>query len=358
MLRDPTVPGRSGTPSPRTGRLNASPRRRVAALAFAGIVVLALTLAAHPAAAQATTGTAPVTVTLTAPSTAPAGSPFTLHASVSPTGNPGGVTGSVTFLDGTAQLGTVTFQGNPAADLTASLQGLGTHHLSASYSGDGLYAPATSATSDVVVTGPTPVTVTLVSRTNPCVPGQEIFLDAWVDTPPGMPWATGTVTFQDGGTPLLVVPLDNQANASMRVVLDSSGPYNHALTAVYSGDSQFAAGTSVTLQEDVFSMSPTARFVHQLYNDILYRPEDTGYLESEIDWGHMTRGQAAGSLAYSKEHVTDVVVVAYLKYLSRDPDPQGLNYWVTRIMYGLTSTMYPGEPPLATDEQLELSFLT
>ena len=215
-------------------------------------------------------------------------------------------------------------------------------------------APAMAAT-----TGTVGAAVELSSRTNPSVPGQHIILDAFVVTPPGDPFATGTVTFEDGGTTLLAVPLDPQGYAGLSVVLDTSGNYQHTLTAVYSGDGQFAPGTSAPVVEEIVGgLSPTERFVDQLYNDILGRQADSGYLVSELEWGHINRVQAAGALAYSKEYVTDVVTASSEQFLGRAPDSTGLSYWVTRIMSGLTGTMYPGMPPLATDESLELSFLT
>jgi hypothetical protein len=231
--------------------------------------------------------------------------------------------------------------------------------LAAAATALGLASLAHPAAALAATTGTNATTVQLHSRSNPSAADQHLVLDAAVDTPAGMPFATGTLTFEDSGSPLITVPLDGEALASVSVVLDSTGPYQHPLTAVYSGDADFAPSTSAELVEDVVGgWSPNERFVHQLYNDILNRMADTGFLISELDWGHINRQQAAGALAYSREYVTHVVNSTYEQYLGRTADPQGLSYWVTRIMSGLSGTIYPGMPPLATDESLALSFLT
>jgi hypothetical protein len=100
-----------------------------------------------------TTGTATVTLTvipatptlgLTAtPDPAFALNPVTLTATISSLAT--APTGTVTFYDGTTELGTGTVQSGSATLAVTTLTG-GTHSITASYSGDSSYGPATSGT--------------------------------------------------------------------------------------------------------------------------------------------------------------------------------------------------------------------
>ncbi len=106
-----------------------------------------------------TTGTATVTLTvipatptlgLTAtPNPAFALNPVTLTATISSLAVP--PTGTITFYDGTAQLGMGTVTAG-AASYTATTMTAGSHSITAAYSGDSSYGPATSgAVSETIV---------------------------------------------------------------------------------------------------------------------------------------------------------------------------------------------------------------
>jgi hypothetical protein len=80
-----------------------------------------------------------------------AGQNVTFTAGVAPQTGTGVPTGSITFLDGQAQIAAVTLNGGAASFSPANLAA-GTHTITAAYSGDSNYAASTSAASTVTVT--------------------------------------------------------------------------------------------------------------------------------------------------------------------------------------------------------------
>jgi hypothetical protein len=97
--------------------------------------------------------------------------------------------------------------------------------------------------------GTGPVNLTLGSTTNPSVYSQPLTLTATV-SPPG---ATGTVAFTDGSTSLGTATVVS-GSAMLSGVILAAG--SHSLSAAYSGDSNYAAGT-VSLAQSVSKATPT-----------------------------------------------------------------------------------------------------
>jgi ELWxxDGT repeat protein len=89
----------------------------------------------------------------------------------------------------------------------------------------------------------TATTMGLASSALPSVYGQAVTLTAIVHTAPGSGPATGAITFRDGTTLLGTGML----NATGRATLSTAqlGAGNHAITALYGGDSTFAGSVSV-----------------------------------------------------------------------------------------------------------------
>lgn len=84
------------------------------------------------------------TVTLTAPAAAAPGEAVRLLATIT---SPGGIpTGTITFRDGTIDLGAVPLDATGVATLTVNNLAAGAHSLAAEYSGDGVFRGSTSAT--------------------------------------------------------------------------------------------------------------------------------------------------------------------------------------------------------------------
>ena len=104
-------------------------------------------------------------------------------------------------------------------------------------------------------------TTNLISSVNPQVQNQSVAFTAEVipTTPPGTPAPdsppTGTVTFSADGTPLGgAQPLNSNGIATFTTSTLSVG--THSITAVYSGDSNFAQSTSSPLIQTIVSSLP------------------------------------------------------------------------------------------------------
>jgi sugar lactone lactonase YvrE len=162
-----------------------------------------------------------------------------LSASVAPAP----LAGAIRFLDGTTVLGTVAMQ-NGAATLSVASFSVGVHPITAVYGGDGAgFLGSTSAVLTESV-GKAAATVTPASSANPSVAGQPVTLSATV-SPAG---ATGTVQFLDGATSVGVATVGN-GTASLTTSALTAG--SHSITAVYSGDGNYAASVSGALTETI-----------------------------------------------------------------------------------------------------------
>jgi hypothetical protein len=179
------------------------------------------------------------TIKLTGPTTIAYGQLANLTVVVAGTPPSAAVpTGTVTFMDGTTTIGTATLK-NGAATLSLSTLAIGTHSITAVYGGDSIYTTNTStAVSETVKQGVTHTTVT--ASPYAAVAGQNVSFTATVFPAGGL--ETGTVTFKDGSTVLGTVPLAAGGTATYSTTSLAVG--THAITAVYSGDTNFAGSTS------------------------------------------------------------------------------------------------------------------
>jgi len=90
-------------------------------------------------------------------------------------------------------------------------------------------------------------TTTVASSVNPSIQGQTVTYTATVS-----PAGGGSVTFNDGGTPVTgckARSLDSNGQATCQASYATTG--SHAITAVYSGDSATAGSTSAVLTQSV-----------------------------------------------------------------------------------------------------------
>ncbi|MER6334871.1 Ig-like domain repeat protein, partial [Streptomyces sp. NPDC001034] len=194
-----------------------------------------------PVDIQTVTQAASATTLTSAPDPSVFGQAKTLTATVTavPPGS-GTPTGTVDFFDGATLLGTGTLVGGTATLTTSSLA-VGSHSLTAVYSGDADFTGSTSPVDTQTVTQAASAT-TLTSAPDPSVFGQAKTLTATVTAvPPGAGTPTGTVDFFDGATFLGTGTLAG-GTATLTTTALSVGP--HALTAVYSGDTEFTGSTS------------------------------------------------------------------------------------------------------------------
>jgi hypothetical protein len=155
--------------------------------------------------------------------------------------------GTVTFHDGNAVLGTAPVNADGQAKLTVAL-GVGAHTLTASFVGAGGFtnsvSPATAVTVIRATTGNA-----LGTSLNPAVTGQTVtFTAAVFPVAPGGGTPAGTVTFKDGLTVLGTVAIGSTGVAKLTTRFAVAG--GHVITAVYSGDPNFA-GSTQTITEQV-----------------------------------------------------------------------------------------------------------
>lgn len=174
--------------------------------------------------------------------------PSTVGASVTLTAtvSPATATGTVQFLDGATVLGTSTPASGSATFSTTSLT-QGTHSITAVYSGDATNATSTSAATSQVVKGTT--TVVLGSSLNPAVVGQSVVFTATVNSA-----ATGTVQFLDGST---VIGTGTVSSGVATFATTALAQGTHAISASYSGDTNYASASSAPLTETVNAKTAT-----------------------------------------------------------------------------------------------------
>jgi hypothetical protein len=153
--------------------------------------------------------------------------------------------GIVLFFDGSTALGSAALASGKAAVSTSSLVA-GSHSITAAYQGGSGYAPSTSTPLTQVVSTAT-TTTSLASSQNPAVITEYITYTATVAGQYGGA-ATGTVVFQDGGTPIATVGLaGNEAAYTTRYLAVGT----HTITATYSGDANNSGSISSALLEQI-----------------------------------------------------------------------------------------------------------
>jgi hypothetical protein len=195
------------------------------------------------------------TVSLTnSPPALTVGQAVTFTATVTPTSGSGTPTGTVTFQEGATVLATVSLNGGVATFGTTSLAA-GTHSISATYNGDANYTASTSpAVTETVNKAVT--TATLVSAPNPSVLSQAVTFTTTISPFTAGPFtAGGTVTFFDGGTPLGAPVSVVGGTAALTTTSLAAG--THPVTAVYTGDANFA-GSSSTVGNQVVNSGSTS----------------------------------------------------------------------------------------------------
>jgi hypothetical protein len=160
---------------------------------------------------------------------------------------PSGVTGPVTFYEGSTPIGTGSIVGG-VATITINTLPVGSDPITATTPADADNNSATSPATVVTVSKTTP-TITLISSNNPSSYGQSVMFTA---TTPST-GATGTVVFLDGTTALGTVNLTS-GQASFTTSSLTAGV--HTMTADYSGDPSYNTANSSALTQTVNKGSP------------------------------------------------------------------------------------------------------
>lgn len=196
------------------------------------------------------TTTTALTVT---PNPAVAGQTVTLTAQVTTASGSTAPTGTVSFMNGSTQLGTGSLNSSGVATYTTSSLSASSYPITAVYSGDTNYSGSTSSAVTLVVNAqPVAAATTTKLGTSAATVnmGQNVTFTATVAGPTGSTSVpTGTVTFLDGTSMLGTGPLNGSGVATYSSSALSVG--THSITAQYSGDTNFAPSTSSTITETV-----------------------------------------------------------------------------------------------------------
>jgi hypothetical protein len=222
-----------------------------------------------PLAQVVTTAQVSATVSSSA-STSVHGEQITLTANLGAAAPGSGVpTGTVTFKsDGVAIGGPVALV-NGVATMNVSSLTTGDHVLTVAYSGDTNFASGSSSGTNQTVGQATADAAVTVSSGTSSFGANVTFTATMAAVAPGAGVPTGTVTFMDGQTVLGTTAL---VNGSAELTLGTLAVGDHEVTAVYSGDTDFAAGettaASVTVSKAstavVVGSSGTSTFGDQL----------------------------------------------------------------------------------------------
>ena len=149
------------------------------------------------------------------------------------------VSGSVTLMDGGAQIGTANLSSGRITYKIASVTP-GTHAYMAHYGGSKVYAASSSSITDISASRlATSVNLALSSSTPPYI-GNGLRLIATT----GSSGDTGTVLFKDGSSTLGTA---NLSSGVATLLTPALAPGKHTYTALYEGTSIYAPSTSATL---------------------------------------------------------------------------------------------------------------
>lgn len=201
------------------------------------------------------------TTTALASDTNPANSGATVTFTATVTGS-NSPTGTVTFLDGSTQIGTPQTLTSGVATLPYSGLIVGGHSITAAYSGDKKNAPSTSSilTETITAVGGLSTTTVAMSSVNPTTYGSLITYTATVTTTSGNP-PGDTVTFQDGTTALGFAPINvlNSSTGAATFSISTLVAGMHSITGLYSGDSSNNASSvsSPPIQQVVIKATPS-----------------------------------------------------------------------------------------------------
>ena len=171
--------------------------------------------------------------TVSAPNTT-VGSPETISETV-----PAGVTGPVSFYDGSTLIGTGTIV-NGVATITVTTLPLGNDSITATTPADANNNAATSPAVIVDVTKGSP-TITLTSSANPSTTNEPVTFTATV--PAGV---TGTITFLENGN---AVGTGTIANGQATLTTSTLPFGTQTITATYPGDASYNSASSAPLTQ-------------------------------------------------------------------------------------------------------------
>jgi hypothetical protein len=281
------------------------------------------------------------TTTLTAPLNAIAyGTPITLTAVVNKPSGVGTPTGTVSFFDGTTQIGLATLttvNGQQQASITTSSLNFGNRSLTAVYSGDVNFTTSTSSPIAMLVGNTTQRYVDQLYRD---------LLGRDVDPQGAVYWSS---LLFSGVSPTTVVQ-SIMGSAEYRTVEIQSifqqylgraadAPSLASFGQYLSTGGTIAGAKAILLGSNEYYQlhgSSSSGFGGALYHDLLGRSIDSGAqaaINAELAAG-VSRMTVAAQIMSTTEYRQDLVQSFYLRYLNRPADSVGLNYNVGRLAAG------------------------
>jgi hypothetical protein len=186
------------------------------------------------------------------------GESVVLTATVTSVSSP--ITGLVTFLDGSNQIGSANLSQNVAV-LNVSNLSVGQHSISAFYEGDSTHSGSTSTILLQTVIRAT-INVTLTSSDNPQLLNDTVTLTAVVNSQFNQ-GVVGSVVFKAGSKSIGTVILrGNQASLTTSFATVGS----RSIIATYSGDSNDTGNSSPALKQSVVASLPTTTLLTSSVN--------------------------------------------------------------------------------------------
>lgn len=164
----------------------------------------------------------------------------TFTATVASTG--GTPTGTVTFYDGSTELGTGTLSSGQATYTTDALT-VGSHTIKAVYGGSAQFESSSASLTQVVTTDTT--TLTLASSLNPSYYGETVTFTVAASSVGNTPTGTVTLIDETTGTTLSTMTLSS-GTASYSTSTLAVG--SHLIEATYAGDSTDTSATATVTQ--------------------------------------------------------------------------------------------------------------
>ena len=222
-------------------------------------------------------------------------------------------TGTMAFQDGgvvIAGCGAKAVAAAGRATCTSAYTGPGMHTITATYSGDGNFMGSTTAVLTQTV-NPGTSAVVLRSSVNPSNTGANVTLTADVTaTAPASGTRTGTVEFQVGGADIAgcsaqVVPASGMATCVANTLTVGA----NTITAIYSGDANFATSTSAPFTQTVNQGSTTTKVASSL------KPSSTGVtvtFTATVTATAPASGMRTGTVAFEDDGVPIAGCVAQL----------------------------------------------
>jgi len=210
--------------------------------AYSATVFVFTPASSSPAATKASLTASAAQITL--------GQAVTFTATIAPVSGSGVPTGSVKFDDGATQIGTGTLNSSGAATFSTSSLGVGSHSVTAVYSGDTNFSASTSAAVAVTVAAPAKIatSTSLSASVMQLTSGQNVMFTAGVAPQSGSGTPTGSVAFLDGSSQIGMGTLSG-GSASFSSSTLSVG--SHAISAAYTGDSNYVASSSTAINVTV-----------------------------------------------------------------------------------------------------------